>query len=299
MYAASSSAQPAVPGAMNPPLSPRNASYTIAATLDPQGRTITGTETVVWRNITTTTTTELQFHLYWNAWKHPRTTWMRERALAGGRSDADRPASDWSHIDVTAIRMTAPSSADLTTAQHFITPDDQNSEDQTVLAVALPQPVGPGGTVTVEVAWTSHVPRTFARTGAIDNFFFIVQWFPKLGVLQDTGWNCHQFHAGTEFFSDFGVYDVSLTVPRNWVVGATGLIRDLRDNANNTSTHRYYQEDVHDFAWTTSPDYVERTARFEHPTLPPVDMRLLLQPEHVEQADRHFDATRTTLEVLR
>lgn len=71
MYAASSSAQPAVPGAMNPPLSPRNASYTIAATLDPQGRTITGTETVVWRNITTTTTTELQFHLYWNAWKHP------------------------------------------------------------------------------------------------------------------------------------------------------------------------------------------------------------------------------------
>ncbi len=57
----------------------------------------------------------------------------------------------------------------------------------------------------------------------------------------------------------------------------------------------YYQEDVHDFAWTTSPDYVERTARFEHPTLPPVTMRLLLQPEHRGQADRHFDATRTTL----
>lgn len=293
--AAGAAAQPPAPGAMNPPLSPRNANYTIAATLDPRTRTITGTETIVWRNITGTTATELQFHLYWNAWKHPRTTWMRERALGGGRSDANRPAGDWSHIDVTSIRLTAPSAADLTTAQHFIAPDDQNAEDQTVLAVPLPQPVGPGGSVTLELAWTSHVPRTFARTGAIDDFFFIVQWFPKLGVLQDAGWNCHQFHAGTEFFSDFGVYDVSLTVPQKWIVGATGLLRDRRDHENGSSTHRYYQEDVHDFAWTTSPDYVERTARFEHPTLPPVDMRLLLQPEHASQAERHFDATRTTL----
>ena len=287
-------AQPSAPGSMNPPLSPRNANYTIAATLEPQTRTIRGTETIVWRNITGTTATELQFHLYWNAWKHPRTTWMRERALAGGRSNADRAAGDWSHIEVTSIRLTAPAAADLTTAQHFITPDDDNTEDQTVLAVPLPQPVGPGGSVTVELAWTSHVPRTFARTGAIDDFYFIVQWFPKLGVLQDGGWNCHQFHAGTEFFSDFGVYDVSLTVPQKWVVGATGVLRDRRDNGGNT-THRYYQEDVHDFAWTTSPDYVERTARFEHPTLPTVDMRLLLQPEHAMQAERHFEATRTTL----
>ena len=62
-----------------------------------------------------------------------------------------------------------------------------------------------------------------------------------------------------------------------------------------TATHRFYQEDVHDFAWTTSPDYVERRARFEHPALPAVDMRLLLQPEHAGQADRHFEATRATL----
>jgi Aminopeptidase N len=88
---------------------------------------------------------------------------------------------------------------------------------------------------------------------------------------------------------------VSLTVPAGWPVGATGVQRELRDNADGTATHRYYQEDVHDFAWTTSPDYVVRTARFEHPRLPPVEMRLLLQPEHSAQANRHFDATRTTL----
>src|SRR6185369_12667297 len=53
--------------------------------------------------------------------------------------------------------------------------------------------------------------------------------------------------------------------------------------------------DVHDFAWTTSPRYLVRLARFEHPTLPPVEMRLLLQPEHEAQAERHFAATRAAL----
>jgi aminopeptidase N len=145
------------------------------------------------------------------------------------------------------------------------------------------------------LSWTAHVPRTFARTGVIGNYFFIAQWFPKLGVLQDAGWNCHQFHNGTEFFSDYGSYDVRMTVPTGWVLGATGVERERRDNGNRTTTHRYHQDDVHDFVWTTSPDYIERHARFEHPTLPPVDMRLLIQPEHARQADRHFEATRATL----
>jgi len=294
LLVSSPAAQPA-PGAITSPLSPRNASYTIGARLDPASRTITGEERIVWRNISTTTATELRFHLYWNAWKNDKSTWMRERALAGSTPDANRTAGDWASIDVTSVKLVAPSAVDLTASQHFITPDDDNADDQTVMALPLPAPVGPGGEVTLNVTWTAHVPRTFARTGAIGNFFFIVQWFPKLGVLQPDGWNCHQFHAGTEFFSDYGSYDVTLNVPRQWTVGATGLQRERRDNADGTTSHRYYQDDVHDFAWTTSPDLVERTARFEHPTLPPVDMRLLLQPEHTGQVDRHFDATRTTL----
>lgn len=289
-----SAGQPA-PGAISPPLSPRNANYTIAARLDPAARTIAGDERIVWRNITRTTATELQFHLYWNSWKDAKSTWMRERALTGFAAAATRPVSDWSKIEVSSVRLIAPSAADLTASQHFITPDDDNSDDQTVMAIPLPAPVGPGGEVTIELKWTAHVPRTFARTGAIGNFFFIAQWFPKLGVLQQDGWNCHQFHAGTEFFSDYGSYDVSLSVPQRWIVGATGSLRERRDNADGTATHRYYQDDVHDFTWTTSPDLIERLAKFEHPTLPPVEMRLLLQPEHAGQADRHFDATRTTL----
>ena len=184
---------------------------------------------------------------------------------------------------------------DLTTAAHYIAPDDGNRDDRTVLSVALPTAVPPGGTVAVEIRWTAHVPRTFARSGAVGNFFFIAQWFPKLGVLEEDGWNTHQFHATTEFFSDYGIYDVRITVPRGWPVGATGRQRSRTDTPAGKTIHQFVQEDVHDFAWTTSPDYVEHTARFEHPRLPPVSMRLLLQPEHEGQAERHFDAVRATL----
>jgi hypothetical protein len=296
LMSSTAAAQPAATGELRPPRSPRNASYTITARLDPATRTITGSEVVAWRNITSTPAHDLQFHLYWNAWKNTRSTFMRERALGGGgaeASDGSRSADEWARIDVTSITI---GDRDRTASRRFIAPDDDNADDETVMAVPLADPVEPGATVQIEVAWTAHVPRTFARTGAIGNFFFIAQWFPKLGVLEDAGWNCHQFHAGTEFFSDYGVYDVSLTVPAAWVVGATGVRRSFQlDDTRTTATHRYYQEDVHDFAWTTSPDVIERTARFEHPRLPAVEMRLLLQPEHAAQADRHFEATRTTL----
>src|SRR5206468_1696784 len=233
-------------GALTPPRSPRNANYTIAARLDPVTRTITGNETITWRNITNQSAADLQFHLYWNAWKDTRSTFMRESAMAGSHEERGRAAGEWGRIDVTSILVDGAARGD---SRRFIAPDDENADDQTVLSVPLAQPIEPGGRATIEIAWSAHVPRTFERTGAVGNFFFIAQWFPKLGVLQDAGWNCHQFHASTEFFSDYGVYDVSLTVPAGWVVGTTG-VRQRPGNspefkgspappgASSTTTHR-------------------------------------------------------------
>jgi hypothetical protein len=275
--------------------SPRNANYQIRARLDHPARTITGSQVITWRNITSQPAATLQFHLYYNAWRNSRSTWMRERILAGDTALARRPETDWSFIDIKSMRIRRGQEVnDVTGALRFISPDDGNADDRTVVETPLAVPVAPGETLAIEVDWAARVPRTFARTGAIGNFYFIAQWFPKIGVLEETGWNCHQFHAATEFFSDFGTYDVELDLPRGWVVGATGRLAAATDQGDRT-IHRFTQDDVHDFAWTTSPDYIERTARFEHPSLPPVDMRLLLQPEHEGQAERHFEATRAAL----
>ena len=283
--------------ATNQARSPRNASYTITARLDPASRTLTGEQLLTWRNTSSIPATSLRFHLYYNAWRNTRSTWMREAALMGLSELAERPEADWGWIDVTSLKLVGTSGApvDVTSTMRFIAPDDGNVDDRTVAEVPLAAPVAPGQTVNIQIAWSSRVPRTFARTGAIGNYYFLGQWFPKIGVLQDTGWNCHQFHAATEFFSDFGIYDVKLVVPSGWIVGATGTERGRRDEGDRTTTHHYYAEDVHDFAWTTSPDYVERIERFGHEGLPDVSMRLLLQPEHVGQAARHFNATRAAL----
>ena len=314
----------AATGEIGPPKSLRNASYSIDARLDPASRTIRASEIVSWRNVTSRPTDELQFHLYWNAWRDSRSTFMRERALRG-RPPTRRPG-EFSTLDVTSIRLVqiteqgvhqsiqgtasagagnasstgaSPTPIDLTDQKRFITPDDGNAEDQTVLAVRLPRTVEPGEMATIEVNWTAHVPRTFARTGAIGSYFFVAQWFPKLGVLEEDGWNTHQFHAGTEFFSDYGVYDVRLTVPQDWIVGATGIERERQSHPDGTTTHHYYQEDVHDFAWTTSPDYIERTAVVEtgaeEASKAAIQVRLLLQPEHRDQAERYLEAARVAL----
>ena len=101
-------AQPAPTGELRPPRSPRNASYTISARLDPATHTITGSEVIVWRNITKAPARDLQFHLYWNAWKNTRSTFMRERALGSpgaAAADASRSPDEWGRIDVGSIKV--------------------------------------------------------------------------------------------------------------------------------------------------------------------------------------------------
>ncbi len=295
---------PTAPAAASAPAarSARSASYSIDAALDPRTRTITGRSLVTWRNVTSRPAAELRLHLYWNAFKHTRSTFLRERLLAASpaerRALLARPLDDFGHTTITAVRLIGAGAAppvDLTSTLHYIHPDDGNPEDETLVRLPLPAPAAAGQTVNLEVEWTAKVPRPFARTGAIGRYYFVAQWFPKVAVLAESGWVAHQFHAATEFFSPFGVYDVRLRVPTGWVVGATGRAQDPRDNGDGTTTHRFVQDDVHDFAWTASPDFLDRRERFEHPGLPPVGMRLLLQPEHAGQADRYFAATRAAL----
>ena len=80
-----SQTQPLVapPAAPAQPRSPRNASYTITARLDPGSRTLKGEQLVTWRNVSTVTVNNLRFHLYYNAWRNTRSTWLRESLLSG------------------------------------------------------------------------------------------------------------------------------------------------------------------------------------------------------------------------
>jgi hypothetical protein len=296
--------------------------YNIRARLDPATQTITGQETLVWRNESPDKIGELRFHLYLNAFQNEKSTFIRE---SGGQLRGDAMSQDgWGYIEIK--RMREAGGSDLTGALRFIHPDDDNADDRTVIAVSLPEPVLPGRSIALDIDFVSKLPKVFARTGYRQDFFMVGQWFPKIGVWEKAGdryakqgaWNCHQFHATTEFFADYGVYDVAITTPANYVVGATGVEQSaVEDRSSGQTTRRFHQEDVHDFAWTASPHYV-RIERLFDPArmvgaadtaaagqllglqpgdlgLKPVRMILLIQPEHLGQADRHFQALENAL----
>jgi len=280
------------------PLSKRIANYTMDVRLDAEKKVITGTEILTWLNDTEVEISELYFHLYLNAFKNNMSTFVTEaRRLAPWRV---RPAKkeDVGYIDVESIKIIGEEGeepVDITPTIEYVQPDDGNTYDQTVMKVILPQPLPPQQTIKLDISFSAKLPRGAPRTGFRDDYFFVAQWFPKIGVFIDGKWNCHQYHAASEFFADYGVYDVNLTVPSNFVLGATGICRSKTDNGDGTTTYNHYQEDVHDFTWTASPHYLVYEDTFTHEYLPEVKVILLLQPYHKMFKDRYIEATKHAL----
>src|SRR5262249_17693791 len=263
------------------PLSPRIASYRIKVKLDASAHTLDGEETLLWRNDAGAPTRELWFHLYMNAFKNQTTAMLSP--LGQGPGSSGLPSEKWGAVDVGSLRCDG----------HLLALELR--EDGTVGRVALPREVAPGQIVRCEIAWHTQLPQLVARAGFQGDFHMVAQWFPKIGVWDGRAWKCHVYCATCEFFADFGVYDVEITVPEKFVVGASGVLVSQSASAQ-TRTYVYHAEDVHDFAWAASPDFRERTKSFDAaPGLPPVTVRLLYQPDHAWFADEHLRLLGATL----
>lgn len=277
-------------------LSPRTASYDIAVELDVEQKKVYGKQTLYWKNPSQDTITELQYHLYHNAFKNSKTTFMRERDF--DLLDAEEEDCNWSYIDVQRIQDEYGN--DLKSRMEFIQPDDGNEFDQTVLRVPLITPIMPGDSIKVELDWVGKIPKIRPRTGYNKDYYFMVQWFPKVGVYEAAGvryatkgqWNCHQYHSSGEYYADFGNYDVQITVPEDYIVGASGALKDEKIMGNK-KTVRYQINDVIDFAWTASPHFVEKKTTWKE-----VDIRLLCYPDHLHIGERYFTAIKNAMEYL-
>lgn len=298
--------------------------YRIEVRLDPVKKQLVGRERVVWRNPSSEPVPDLWFHLYLNAFKNSRSTFVREsgRQL---RSD-EMTENSWAWIDVTSMRL--PDGTDVRPSATFEAPDDGNKDDQTVMRVVLPQPVPAGEAVTLDIEFRAGLGEVFARTGYKRDFYLVGQWFPKLGVYEPAGmrgratggWNCHQFHANSEFYADFGHYRVAMTVPESFVLGATGRRVGRTANGDGTVTYTHEQEDVHDFAWTADPEFVEIRDRFsaagdvtrqeyeqvarllgrsiEEVRLSDVEIILLIHKPRLPQAERHIVAAKNAIKYF-
>lgn len=296
-------AQPSKP-IFKTPLSPRIANYKIDVTLDPATKKLTGRETLTWRNTSTDLIHELQFHLYLNAFRNDRSTFMRESGgqLRGTQIDRNSKEDPYGYMEVVSIKSRQPNAQE-SLAYAYTQPDDTNTDDRTVIRVPLSKPVGPGETITLDITFRAKLPKIFARTGFSRDFFLIGQWFPKIGVYEPAGtryakvgqWNCHQFHAHSEFYADYGVYDVNITTPKDYWVSATGLYQSEKLHPNGTKTILYHAEDVVDFAWTASPHFQVINDKWQRPSGGSVELEVIMQPEHLDQAGRYIQAVKAAL----
>ena len=276
-------------------LSTRVVAYQIEARLDPVKKTVDATETLTYHNLTGQPLDTFPFHLYLNAFQ-PTSTFMREVRLYGTRGTD--PDSGWNpkHYGASEVKsFEVVGQGDFTKRLEFIRPDDQNPDDHTVFQVKLAKPVAPGADVVFKIAFHDQLPEVVERTGYKRNFFMVAQWFPKVGLWWHDAWNCHQFHASSEFFADFGTFDVKATVPENYTVGATGDLVSSVSNPDHTKTITWHAEDIHDFAWTASPDYKLIEDSWTG-TAGTVHIHLLLSPGHDSSIGRYLAVIKGTLD---
>lgn len=285
-------------------LSDRVVDYRIHATLDPDKHTIDGRQQLTWRNRSAQPVCAVYLHLYLNAFESPGSTFMTEKRTRGFgfRSGVDTQEGDWGHIRLKRVVQGGQP-----VKWTFVQPDGGPATDKTVVRLDLPTPVAPGGSTTFDIDFFNQLPRVAARTGYFGSFHLVAQWFPKIGVLELAGergataprWNAHEFHLHSEFYADFGHYDVSLTVPSDYTVGATGELTGTPVSAGGKTTYRYVQGDVHDFAWTADNRTTKPLeATWEYPGGEPVKVRVLFPPEYADNAPVVMKATLDSLKYF-
>jgi hypothetical protein len=276
------------------PLSQRIVHYEIDAKYDASSRTVDATEVLTYHNLTGQPLDHFPFHLYQNAFQ-PNATFVRDSKLMGSRDTGYEKweAKYYGSEDIKSIEVGGQ--GDLTRNLQFIAPDDDNKDDKTVADLHLAKPIPAGAFVQFKIVFQTKFPETQARSGWKRDFVLGGQWFPKVGVWWHGAWNAHQYHNTTEFFADFGVYDVKLTVPQDEVIGASGIEVSNVTNSDRTKTVTYHGDDIHDFAWTASPRFKVKEADYQA-QMGPIKLRFLMQPAHWGQVDRHERITRETLD---
>jgi hypothetical protein len=258
----------------------QHARYHITASLDTTTHRIHGRERVTYLNHSPDTLRRIAVHLRQNVFAPgvPR----RDPAPVTGGVDLGAMAIDGQPVAERRRRGRQDSSA--AGPQYLV--------NGTVMWILLAHPLEPGDSLTFDCAWSYEVPETPSdgREGRDGNVYFMGYWYPQVAVYDDVhGWVADPYLLEAEFYMDPADYDVQLTVPRGWVVGATGtlrnadqvLTRSARDSlrvarrsgrvirmltpgqrvdqvlagTGSTSTWHYTADDVRDFAWGASNEY--------------------------------------------
>ncbi len=159
----------------------------------------------------------------------------------------------------------------------------------TVMKIILDETVCPADSVLLTIRFNTVLPEAGERFGHYGDHFDVGNWYPVPAVYDSRGWHTDQHYDG-EFYQEWGNFQVNITVPAGFVVGASGVLLNqdaLPDSVESADRKKYYEysEDsakviyrytaphVHDFAWTADPEYIVRTTMVEG-----TELRFLILP---------------------
>ena len=275
------------------------ANYDIEVHLDHKGKSASCIQKLNWKNTSPDTLRELRFYMYMNAFKDLKSTYLKNTRKMFGQDLNNRTEKEWGYIEVT--QAVDRNGNDLVQNQEYIQPNDGNALDETVLSIPLEMPLLPGEVIELDMNFDVKLPRTIVRSGyGPRDFFLFVHWFPQVCVYEpkvdgNWGWNSHQFMPGTEFFSDFGDYNVEIYASDHLVIGGSGC-KTFSGKVLGTIGEqlvRFQAYDLIDFGWVAYPEYETYTSTYGD-----TDIEILMVPEHCAFADRYLKAIEQSLEYL-
>ncbi len=242
--------------------------HTIEVKLDVNTKALTGQIETEYINNSPNSLDYIYYHLWPNAYKNNETEFAKQQ-LAYGKTDFYF-ASDEQKGYIDSLNFTV----------NGIPAEIKNSpEGIDVILLILPETFLPGDTIKIKTPFYVKLPEVFSRMGYDENTFCITQWYPKPAVYDKNGWHPMNYLDMGEFYSEFGSFDVQITLPDDYIVAATGNLKSKKElqrmedyaeicrkskypdnlppygDAKKEKTIRYVEKNVHDFAWFTSKDF--------------------------------------------
>ena len=229
--------------------------YIIDVKLNDKEKTLDGFEQIIYQNNSPDTLHFIWFHLWPNAYKNDRTAFSDQLLENGNTRFYFSGKQEKGYINRLDFK------ADGTTAK---TEDHPQHID--IIKLILPKPLLPGKHTIITTPFHVKLPFNFSRGGYDGESFQVTQWYPKPAVYDQNGWHPMPYLDQGEFYSEFGNFDVRITVPENYIVAATGEqskapIDDIenplqRQTSMAIKTVRFLQNDVHDFAWFANKRFI-------------------------------------------
>lgn len=219
--------------------------YTIDVRLNDSTHSLEGFAKIEYINNSPDTLHYIWFHVWPNAYKNDKTAFS-DQLLENGRTDfyfSDNSQRGYiNRMDFRVDGITA------------------NVEDHPqhidIIKVILPQPLAPRSRVQLTTPFHVKLPFNFSRSGHVGRSYQITQWYPKPAVYDRKGWHPMPYLDQGEFYSEFGNYDVRISVPESYIIASTGELKQEERTAPGIKTLRYAQDRVHDFAWFADKNFI-------------------------------------------